>query len=85
MALSSATYGGIGNLTSTQGYGSKYGELSAADAFTMTQTTETDCSIAIPSAVLTNVVLSEGDIMMLDVEMKAVALTSGNVITFNLA
>ena len=35
MALSSASYGGVGDLTSTQGYGSKYGELSAADAFTI--------------------------------------------------
>ena len=35
MALSGATYGGTGNITSTQGYGSKYGELSPADAFTI--------------------------------------------------
>lgn len=60
------------------------GDHDAADAFTMTQTTATDCSIAIPSAVLTNVELSEGDIMMLDVEMKAVSLGSGNIITFDL-
>ena len=35
MALSGATYGGTGSLQSTQGYGAKYGELSAADAFTI--------------------------------------------------
>lgn len=56
----------------------------AADAFTMTQATATDCSIAMGAGVLTNVALSEGDIMMLDVEMKAVNAGS-DIITFNLA
>ncbi len=56
----------------------------AADAFTMTQATATDCSIAMGAGVLTNVALSEGDIMMLDVEMKAVNVGS-DIITFNLA
>tara|TARA_R100000353_G_scaffold73681_1_gene56267 strand:- start:6704 stop:7696 length:993 start_codon:yes stop_codon:yes gene_type:complete len=57
----------------------------AADSFTMTQSTATDCSIDIPSAVLTNTALSEGDIMMIDTELKAVNIGSGNVITFDLA
>ena len=35
MAITGATYGGIGDQTSTQGFGAKYGELSAADAFTI--------------------------------------------------
>jgi len=57
----------------------------AADAFTMTQASATDCSIAIASAVLTNVAISEGDIAMIDVELKAVNIGSGNVIVFDLA
>ena len=56
----------------------------AGDMFTMTQATPANCSIAIPGGVLTNVALSEGDIMMLDVEIKAVN-TGGNIIVFNLA
>lgn len=56
----------------------------AADFFTMTQATATDCSIAIGAGVLTNVALSEGDIMMLDVEGKAVNV-GNDIITFNLA
>ena len=43
-----------------------------SDFFTMTQASATDCSIAIGAGVLTNVALSEGDIMMIDVEGKAV-------------
>ena len=43
-----------------------------ADFFTMTQTTAGNCSIAIPDGILTDVVFNEGDIMMLDVAMKAV-------------
>ena len=56
----------------------------AADFFTMTQATATDCSIAIGAGVLTNVALSEGDIMMLYVEGKAVNV-GNDIITFNLA
>jgi len=55
-----------------------------AGMFTMTQATDTDCSIAIAGGVLTNVALSEGDIMMLDVEIKALNVGS-DVINFNLA
>ena len=56
----------------------------AADFFTMTQASATDCSIAIGAGVLTNVALSEGDIMMLDVEGKAVNV-GNNIISFDLA
>ena len=56
----------------------------AADFFTMTQATANDCSVAIGSGVLTNVALSEGDIMMLDVEGKAVNVGNA-ILTFDLA
>ena len=56
----------------------------AADMLTLTQATATDCSIAIGAGVLTNVALNESDIMMLDVELKAVNV-GNNVIEFNLA
>ena len=56
----------------------------AAGMFTMTQATPTNCSIAIGSGVLTNVALSEGDIMMLDIEIKAVNV-GNDVISFDLA
>tara|TARA_Y100001973_G_scaffold38689_1_gene58226 strand:- start:316 stop:1323 length:1008 start_codon:yes stop_codon:yes gene_type:complete len=57
----------------------------AADLFTITQTTATATSIAIPCGVLTNVAYNEGDAMMLDVEMKALNKESGNVLTIDLA
>ena len=56
----------------------------AADFFTMTQASATNCSVAIGAGVLTNVALSEGDIMMLDVEGKAVNV-GNDIITFDLA
>ena len=56
----------------------------AADFFTMTQASATDCSIAIGAGVLTNAALSEGDIMMIDVEGKAVNV-GNNIIAFDLA
>lgn len=56
----------------------------AADFFTMTQASATNCSIAIGSGVLTNAALSEGDIMMIDVEGKAVNV-GNDIISFNLA
>ena len=55
-----------------------------ADFFTMTQASATDCSIAIGAGVLTNVALSEGDIMMLDIEGKAVNV-GNNILSFDLA
>ena len=56
----------------------------AADFFTMTQATATDCSIAIGAGVITNAALSEGDIMMIDFEGKAVNV-GNNIISFDLA
>ena len=56
----------------------------AADFFTMTQASATDCSIAIGAGVLTNAALSEGDVMMLDIEGKAVNV-GNNIISFDLA
>ena len=56
----------------------------AADFFTMTQASATDCSIAIGAGVLTSAALSEGDVMMLDVEGKAVNV-GNNIISFDLA
>lgn len=57
----------------------------AADLFTLTQTTATNASIAIPCGILTNVAYNEGDAMMLDVEMKALNKESGNVLAIDLA
>ena len=54
----------------------------AADFFTMTQATA--CSIAIGAGVLTKVALSEGDIMMVDIEGKAVNV-GNDIIAFDLA
>ena len=58
--------------------------VDAADFFTMTQASATACSIAIGAGVLTNAALSEGDIMMIDVEGKAVNV-GNNIIAFDLA
>ena len=52
--------------------------------FVMTQASATNCSIAIGAGVLTNAALSEGDIMMIDVEGKAVNV-GNDIITFDLA
>ena len=49
------------------------------------QTTATAGSIQIANGVLTNVAFNEGDIMMLDIEMKALTNGSANLIEFNLA
>ena len=59
--------------------------VDTAGAFTMTQSSATDCSIQMATGVLTNVSLVEGDIMMMDVELKGVSNGSGNVLTFELA
>ena len=56
----------------------------AADFFTMTQATATDCSIAIGAGVITNAALSEGEVMMVDFEGKAVNV-GNNIIAFDLA
>ena len=52
--------------------------------FTMTQTTATDCSISMPDGILTDVSFNEGDVMMLDVAMKAVTGDHAPI-TFDLA
>ena len=57
----------------------------AAGMLVLTQATATDCSIAIGAGVLTGAALSEGDIMMMDVSIKALNLGSDNVLEFNLA
>ena len=57
----------------------------SADLFTLTQTTATNASISIPCGILTNVAYNEGDIMMLDVEMKALNKESGNILAIDLA
>ena len=59
--------------------------VDAAGAFTMTQSSATDCSISMPTGILTNVALADGDIMMMDVELKGVSNGSGNVLAFDLA
>jgi len=56
-----------------------------ADCLTLTQGTPADFSISMPSGVLTNVAYNEGEIMMLDVEMKAVNIGSGSVLTVDVA
>ena len=56
----------------------------AAGMLALTQATATDCSIAMGSGVLTNAALSEADIMMLDVDIKAVNV-GGNILVFTLA
>ena len=56
-----------------------------AGCLTLTQGTATNFSISMPSGVLTNVAYNEGDIMMLDVELKAVNIGSGNVLTVDVA
>jgi len=65
--------------------GSTNQEHDAADCFTITQTTATATSIAIPCGVMTNVAFNEGDAMMLDVEMKALSDGSTAVLTIDLA
>ncbi len=57
----------------------------ATDLLTLTQTTATNASISIPCGILTNVAYNEGDIMMLDVEMKALNKESGNILSIDLA
>ena len=52
--------------------------------FTMTQGTATDCSISMPDGILTDVTFNEGDMMMLDVAMKAVTGDHAPI-TFDLA
>jgi len=57
----------------------------AADAFTITQSTASDFSIAMASGYLTDVTYSEGDMMMIDASLKAVGIGSGNILTIDSA
>tara|TARA_Y100001938_G_C8074046_1_gene424885 strand:- start:603 stop:1631 length:1029 start_codon:yes stop_codon:yes gene_type:complete len=60
------------------------GAVDTADAFTLNQNTDSNASIQIPSAVLTDVSFNEGDVMMVNVAQKAVAGDSGAVLTIDL-
>jgi len=51
----------------------------------LTQATAAHCSIAIQSGVLTSAALSEGDIMMIDIEIKAAVHSTTDVIAITLA
>ena len=55
------------------------------NSLVLTQGTDTNFSINIPRTMLTNVAYSEGDIMMLDVEMKALGSGTDNVLTVKVA
>ena len=57
----------------------------ATKLLTLTQTTATNASISIPCGIMTNVAYNEGDVMMLDVEMKALNKESGNILSIDLA
>ena len=56
-----------------------------ADCLTLTQGTATEFSISIPRGVMTNCAYNEGDIMMLDVEMKAAVNGTDNLLTVDVA
>ena len=56
-----------------------------ADFLTLTQGTATNFSISIPRGVMTNCAYNEGDIMMLDVEMKAAVNGTDNLLTVDVA
>lgn len=62
------------------------GTIDAAGSFTVTQGTATNYSLAIARSALTNVAYNEGDAMMLDIEMKALAHTGAeSVLTIDKA
>jgi len=56
-----------------------------ADCLTLTQGTATNFSIAMLRGVMTNCAYNEGDIMMLDVEMKGMVNGTDNLITIDVA
>ena len=56
-----------------------------AGCLTLTQGTATNFSISMPRGVLTNVAYNEGDIMMLDVEMKGAVNGTDNLLTIDVA
>lgn len=57
----------------------------ASNAFVLTQTTTTNCSISLPAGFLTDVTFNEGDAMMLDVAMQGVTNGSDAIFTIDLA
>ena len=61
------------------------GAVDVAGAFDIPQSTAAKCSISMSSGVLTNVALSEGDIMMMDITIKGLSNGSGNALHFDLA
>ena len=61
------------------------GTADDADSLVLTQGTDTNFSITMPRSILTNVAYNEGDIMMLDVEMKGVGSGTDNVLTVKVA
>ena len=56
-----------------------------AGCLTLTQGTATDFSISVPRGVLTSCSYNEGDIMMLDVELKAAVNGTDNLLTIDVA
>ena len=56
-----------------------------AGCLTLTQGTATNFSISIPRGVITSCAYNEGDIMMLDVEMKAAVNGTDNLLTVDVA
>jgi hypothetical protein len=55
------------------------------NGLTLNQNTDTDFSIAIPRVVMTSCAYNEGDIMMLDVELKAAVNGTDNLLTVDVA
>ena len=61
------------------------GTADDAASLVLTQGTSTNFSITMPRSILTNVAYNEGDIMMMDVEMKGVGSGTDNVLTVEVA
>ena len=59
-------------------------EDTASNAFVLTQSPSTDCSISLPAGFLTDVTFNEGDAMMLDVAIQGVNV-GNNIYTITLA
>ena len=61
------------------------GAVDQADAFVINQNTDISCSIRAQSAVMTDISFNEGDVMMLNVTQKAVALSDSGILIIALA
>ena len=59
------------------------GTADDANSLVLPQATASNFSITVPRTMLTNVAYNEGDIMMLDVEMKALGSGTDNVLTID--